>query len=310
MDPAVRERIQSVIDTNPVVLFMKGTRGAPQCGFSATVVQILDSLLPDYATVNVLADADIRQGIKEYSDWPTIPQLYVKGEFVGGCDIVKDLFAKGDLEATLGVPAAPVEVPSINLSASAAAAFQEALGGPDGQPSDEFVRLEITPSFEHGLSIGPRAQNDVEVQTTTLKLLLDRGSAKRANGVSIDFVDTPNGKAFKIDNPNEPPKVRSVSVSELKQRLDAGPLHLFDVRTPRERELASIEGARLLDREAQDLILSLPKHTPLYFHCHHGGRSQQAAQFFLQHGYTEVYNVEGGIDAWSRDVDSDVPRYS
>jgi monothiol glutaredoxin len=305
MDSALRERIQSVVDQNPVVLFMKGTRTAPQCGFSATVVQILDSVLPEYSTVNVLSDPDIRQGIKDFSDWPTVPQLYVKGEFVGGCDIVKDLHAKGELEQALGVVSTPVAPPKVTVSASAAAAFKEALS-----EADDFVRLEISPEFEHGLSIGPRASGDVEVPTESLLLLLDRGSARRANGLSIDFVDTPNGKAFKINNPNEPPKVRPLSVTELHTRMQAGTLELFDVRTPKERELAQIQGARLLDRAAQDHILGLPKSTPLYFHCHHGGRSEQAAQFFLQHGYSEVYNVEGGIDAWSRDVDPEVPRYS
>ena len=117
------------------------------------------------------------------------------------------------------------------------------------------------------------------------------------------------GSSFKITNPNEPAKVRALSVQQLKSKLDAGGIELFDVRTPRERELAQIEGARLLDRAAQDHIMSLPKDTPLYFHCHHGVRSQQAAEFFLNQGFNEVYNVEGGIDAWSREVDSDVPRY-
>ncbi len=95
------ERIQALIDQNEVVLFMKGTRYAPQCGFSAQVVQILDSLLPEYQTVDVLADPEIRQGIKEFSKWPTIPQLYVRGEFVGGCDIVTEMYQSGELQPQL-----------------------------------------------------------------------------------------------------------------------------------------------------------------------------------------------------------------
>ncbi len=93
-----RSRIASTIGSDRVVLFMKGNRSVPQCGFSATVVQILDSLVPEYATVDVLADPEVRQGIKEYSSWPTIPQLYVGGEFVGGCDIIREIFASGELE--------------------------------------------------------------------------------------------------------------------------------------------------------------------------------------------------------------------
>jgi monothiol glutaredoxin len=171
------------------------------------------------------------------------------------------------------------------------------------------VRLDVDPRFNHGLSIGGRQPKDVEVDAGGLTLLLDRGSAKRAEGVKIDYVETPGGPAFKIDNPNEPPKVKAISVQELKAALDAGPIELFDVRTERERETAKIEGSRLLDRDAQKAILELPKDTPLYFHCHHGPRSGQAAEFFLSHGFSNVSNVTGGIDAWSLEIDPTVPRY-
>jgi monothiol glutaredoxin len=93
--------IKSTVDENPVVLFMKGTAEQPMCGFSAMVVQILDHVGVDYATVNVLASDELRQGIKSFSNWPTIPQLYVKGEFVGGCDIVKEMFQAGELKPLL-----------------------------------------------------------------------------------------------------------------------------------------------------------------------------------------------------------------
>jgi monothiol glutaredoxin len=102
LDPATRDRIASIIDSDRVVLFMKGDRSRPQCGFSATVVQILDSLIDDYTTVDVLADPAVREGIKEYSNWPTIPQLYVGGEFLGGCDIVREMYQQGELQETLG----------------------------------------------------------------------------------------------------------------------------------------------------------------------------------------------------------------
>ncbi len=93
--------IDNEVKTNDVVLFMKGTPTFPQCGFSSQVVQILDYLGVDYKGVNVLENADIRQGIKDYSNWPTIPQLYVKGEFVGGCDIVREMFQAGELQPLL-----------------------------------------------------------------------------------------------------------------------------------------------------------------------------------------------------------------
>ncbi|MBX3430715.1 MAG: Grx4 family monothiol glutaredoxin [Hyphomonadaceae bacterium] len=95
------ESIRNAIATNDVVLFMKGTSDHPQCGFSQMVVRILDHVGVDYHDVNVLADDAIRQGIKDFSDWPTIPQLYVKGEFVGGCDIVREMFQTGELKTLL-----------------------------------------------------------------------------------------------------------------------------------------------------------------------------------------------------------------
>ena len=96
-----RKQLDEIIASDDIVLFMKGERRMPQCGFSAQVVRILDHLVPDYTTVDVLSDPEIRQGIKEFSSWPTIPQLYVKGEFVGGCDIITEMFQEGELEKKL-----------------------------------------------------------------------------------------------------------------------------------------------------------------------------------------------------------------
>lgn len=99
---ATQTRIDELVKSNPVVLFMKGSRTFPQCGFSARAVNVLDSLLGDYVTVNVLQEPEIRQGIKEYSSWPTIPQTYVKGEFIGGSDILMELDASGELRTLVG----------------------------------------------------------------------------------------------------------------------------------------------------------------------------------------------------------------
>ncbi len=93
----IQADIKAQVDANPVMLFMKGTPQFPQCGFSSVVVQILDHLGVDYQTANVLESDDLRNGIKVFSDWPTIPQLYVKGEFVGGCDIIREMFEQGEL---------------------------------------------------------------------------------------------------------------------------------------------------------------------------------------------------------------------
>ena len=102
----VNERIDALVNSNEVVLFMKGSALFPQCGFSSRAVAILDHLGATYETVDVLQDGEIRQGIKAYSDWPTIPQLYVKGEFVGGSDIMMEMFESGELQQLVGTPAA------------------------------------------------------------------------------------------------------------------------------------------------------------------------------------------------------------
>jgi len=102
------ERIEKVISEHPVVLFMKGTPQFPQCGFSSQVVQILDYLGAPVHGVNVLEDEEIRHGVKEFANWPTIPQLYVKGEFVGGCDIVREMFETGELQQVFEQKGVPV----------------------------------------------------------------------------------------------------------------------------------------------------------------------------------------------------------
>ena len=97
----IKEDIQNLISQNEICLFMKGTPESPQCGFSMAVSNILKHLNVKFKGINVLEDQNLRQGIKDFSDWPTIPQLYIKGEFVGGCDIVKDMFEKGELKKVL-----------------------------------------------------------------------------------------------------------------------------------------------------------------------------------------------------------------
>ena len=307
--PELKQRIENTIASDRVVLFMKGTRNFPQCGFSATVTQILSKLVPQYATVNVLTDPEIREGIKAFSEWPTIPQLYVDGKFVGGCDIVREMFQSGELHSLLGVEspsnaaAAPAQAPKISVTAAAKQAIVEAQGNEPGT-----LRLEISPDFDHALSIDEPTAGDFHVDAGGITVLVDRQSSARANGVAIDYESA--GGGFKIDNPNEAPKVRQLSATALKSMLDAGEkLELFDVRTPAERDLAKIAGARALDDDAVKHIETLDKDAPLVFHCHHGGRSQAAAERFLRQGFRRVYNLAGGIDAWSTSVDSSVPRY-
>jgi len=108
MDVTVHERIRQEVAGNPVVLYMKGTPVFPQCGFSAAVVQILSHLGVKFKGIDVLVDPGVRQGIKEFSNWPTIPQLYVKGEFIGGCDIIREMYETGELQQVLEQKGVPV----------------------------------------------------------------------------------------------------------------------------------------------------------------------------------------------------------
>jgi monothiol glutaredoxin len=307
LEPALRTRIEDLIASQRVVVFMKGVRGAPQCGFSATVCRILDGLIPEYATVNVLADPALREGIKQFSQWPTIPQLYVGGEFVGGCDIVQEMLADGSLYETLGVPKPVVAVPQLTITDAAADALRK-LSSRSAGP----LHLTIDAQFQHGLYFGPSEPGALALAVNGVALEIDPLSAPRANGLVLDAEARAEGPAFRIDNPNAPKSagVRQMSVGDLARRLAAGErFGLFDVRSVEERAVAHIEGARLLDGELAAQLEQLDKSTMLVFHCHHGGRSQRAAEHFAALGFTNVWNVAGGIDAWSLEIDPSVPRY-
>ena len=249
LDESVRQEINDTIQANEVVLFMKGNRRSPQCGFSATVVGILDSMLPEYHTVDVLSAPEIRDGIKTFSSWPTIPQLYVKGEFVGGCDIVQEMMGTGELYDALGLERVEVVPPNVVVTAPAAQALGQATAEHGGGGRE--LHLSVDATFQSHLSIAPRTPADVEAVITgsdaNLTILLDPMSAARAEGVTIDVTDTPNGQAFRVDNPNAP-RVQQVSVGQLKDWIDEGmAMELLDVRTPEERAIAAIPGAVLLN---------------------------------------------------------------
>jgi monothiol glutaredoxin len=304
MDAQLKQEIDSLLGSNRVVLFMKGTKNFPQCGFSATVVNVLkEAGVREFKDINILQRADLRDGMKEFASWPTFPQLYVGGEFVGGCDIVKELFASGELFDVLGTKAPEVKLPTIHVSAAAQKAIASAAEDDSGA-----LRIEISPQWEYALSIDEPGVGDVKVEAGGITVLLDRQSAARAEGLRIDFSEEGEG-GFKIENPNEPARVKQIDVRMLKGLLDKGGIELFDVRTPEERTKAKIEGAQHFDAAAQQKLAQLDKDTPIFFHCHHGGRSQQAAEHYLRQGFKQVHNVTGGIDAWSQQIDPTVPRY-
>ncbi len=199
--PEVRERISEIVAADRVVLFMKGNPDQPQCGFSARVVEVLGRLLPEYSSFDVLADPEIREGIKAFSDWPTIPQLYIDGEFQGGCDIVMEMYGNGELHQVLGLERPSGSEPAITIDDAAAQMLREAQSQQGGAP----LHLGIDARFRPSLGFGPPAGGEVALEIAGITMLLDPDSASRADGVSFDTVATPQGERLNIDIPGAPP---------------------------------------------------------------------------------------------------------
>ena len=276
LDPQTHSKITAVLEQHPIVLFMKGSRRMPRCGFSATVVGILDGLGVDYKDVDVLADPAVREGIKEFGNWPTIPQLYYKGSLVGGCDIVRELDQSGELAETLGVTLAPVTTPKVTISERAAAVIREAAAQAD---PGQAVRLTVLQGGRaHELVFDNQRASDIVAEAAGVKFLFDRASAKLADGISIEFVDGPEGGGFQIDNPNAPASVKPLSAAELAVKLKAGEaLRLYDVRTDQERAIAVARQLRSGQVQINDGAFNI--HAPF------GG-----------YEYDSAYVVQGFID--------------
>lgn len=194
LDDATRERIHRLVNDHPVVLFMKGERGAPRCGFSASVVGLLDQLVAEYQTFDVLSDPALREGIKEFSEWPTVPQLYVRGEFVGGCDIVNELFASGELHALLEAPAGSESPPRLALTPAAARVLSDGLAHAGGG----VLRLLIDARYQARIAIAPPDASDFRVVSEGVTLHVDPLSAARADEAQIDVEQTGRGVRLKV----------------------------------------------------------------------------------------------------------------
>ncbi|MDA0712983.1 MAG: Grx4 family monothiol glutaredoxin [bacterium] len=304
LNTELKNQIETIIASDKIILFMKGTKENPQCGFSATVVEILNQLVPEYTTVNVLADHDIREGIKEFSAWPTIPQLYAHKEFIGGCDIIKELYSNGEIFEALKIPKPSNKIPHINITPNAADAFLKALQ--DAGPEDK-LRLKVNINFGHDLSFSSKNANDLEIKSAGLSILIDPISAAKADGLTIDYASNKMGAGFEINNPNAPSVVKDMTVVELKQKLDNHEkFNFFDVRTQEEWDLSRIPGAKLFLELTEDEIAALDKNTPIVFQCRSGGRSARTAEQFNAKGFRNVYNLKGGILAYKKEIDDSI----
>ncbi|SEI63022.1 Grx4 family monothiol glutaredoxin [Frateuria terrea] len=305
LDPATRERIETLLKDHRVVLFMKGDRQQPMCGFSAAATNTLNELLPEYHTVNVLEDPEIREGIKVFGDWPTIPQLYVEGELVGGADIIRQMYASGELHALFGATPPDRTPPEITITDKAADAIRNGIANAQGLA----LHLEIGPDHSAGFQLAPAGDHDIVVAANGIEVHFDPGSAQRAKGIVIDWVSTVQGEGLSLKFPGAQ-EIKSLSVQELKARLAQGSVLLVDVRPAAGRsQAAPLAQARVLEDEGYDALAALPKDTAIAFICHHGNSSRGVAERFAAHGFTNVFNVEGGMDAWAREIDPTVPRY-
>ena len=305
LDPATRERIESLLKDHRVVLFMKGDRRQPMCGFSAAATNTLNELLPEYHTVNVLDDPEIREGIKVYGDWPTIPQLYVEGELVGGADIIRQMYASGELHSLFGATPPDRTPPEITITDKAAEAIRNGIASAQGLA----LHLEIGPDHSAGFQLAPAGDHDIVVTANGIEVHFDPGSAQRAKGIVIDWVSTVQGEGLSLKFPGAQ-EIGSLSVQELKARLAEGSVVLVDVRPAAGRaQAAPLAQARVLEDEGYDTLAALPKDTAIAFICHHGNSSRGVAERFAAHGFKNVFNVEGGMDAWAREIDPTVARY-
>jgi monothiol glutaredoxin len=302
---AVKGKIENLVHGNKVVLFMKGTRQQPMCGFSARTVAALDSVLPDYVTVNVLDDQDVREGIKAYGNWPTIPQLYIDGELVGGCDIVLNMLNSGELHQQLGLSAPDRTPPEVTITATAAEKILEAMQGHEGIA----LHFQVDANWDAQFNLAPPQGHEIASESNGIKILMDIATAQRARGAVIDWVSSVQGEGLAIDLPQAPPPVKQMTVQELAEELENGTLTLVDVRGEADRARASIEGALVLDRPTMEKLEAMPKDSGIAFLCHHGNSSMGAAEYFRKQGFTKISNVAGGIHAWSMEIDSSVPTY-
>jgi monothiol glutaredoxin len=294
-----------MLAANPVVLFMKGNPRAPQCGFSSKAISALDATGVPYMHVDVLSDGEIREGIKAYGDWPTIPQLYIGGELVGGSDIILQMAASGELHTALGVPAPDRTPPDIEITPAAAEMLRTAIAN----AGDGFaLQIEIDNAYNASLQLAQHDEAAIASESAGIRAQFDLASAQRARGLRIDWADDERGKGLVIDNPNAPPKVRAIMPADAAQRVNTGSLVIVDVRPADERAHAALSLPFAHFDDGAEEIEAMDKATPLAFLCHSGGRSGQAAEHFRALGFTEVYNISGGIDAWST-FDPSIPRY-
>ena len=296
MNEQIKNEIENLVNNNACVLFMKGNPKHPQCGFSSNTVNILQELVgEDFAFCNVLEDQNIREGIKEYGNWPTIPQLYINKELVGGNDIVTEMYNTGELQTMLGLPQPQREPAEIAITD---VARQNIMNGIKDIGS-HVLKLSIDSQFNTRFSIEEPKGYELISEIGDIKIYMDIGTAKRANGIEIDWVEDLQGAGLVINNPNQPKEINQLSKNDLIKGMEKGVYkHIYDVRSEQQFSVQSIAGSKRLDKENMQKIETLAKDTPLVFVCSVGNTSQGACDFYRKKGFTNVNNLVGGIANW------------
>ena len=298
MSDQTTQRIEQMLEENPVFLFMKGNPQTPMCGFSSNTVKILKDLIGDgFGSFNVLEDPEIREGIKTYGQWPTIPQLYVNKELIGGNDIISEMFNTGELHELFNLSQPDRTPPKITITDDALNHIKEGLK----DMGDHQLFLSVDDEFNTRFSLEMPKGYEVIADIGDLKVYMDIGTAKRSDGVEISWIDELQGSGLRIINPNEPPAVQNLSVAELQDWMatEVKDPYVFDVRSADKIAEGTVDNAIRLDKGAIESIEAMDKDTPLVFVCQVGQSSMSAAEFFRKKGYTKVFNLTGGYNAWS-----------
>jgi monothiol glutaredoxin len=256
---------------------------------------VKELLADDFAFCNVLEDTEIREGIKEYGNWPTIPQLYINKELVGGNDIVTEMFNTGELQTLLNLPQPSREPAKITISIEAAENIKKGMEN----IGSNVLMLSVDNQFNTRFSIEEPKGYELVSEASDIKIYMDVATAKRANGIEIDWVEDLQGAGLVIKNPNEPKAVNQITAQELKQGMQQGKYpHVYDVRSEQQFAVQSIPGSKRLDKQNMQEIEGLNKEEPLVFVCTVGNTSQGACDFYRKKGYTNVNNLVGGVNAW------------
>lgn len=304
----IRQRIEPLLRANRLVLFMNGTPDAPERFFSHKICHLLDGLGLEYAYFDVSSDSKLREDIKAYGGLHAIPQLYLDGELVGDGDVVERMAGSGELHAALGLAVPDRTPPTVHLTQAAAQFLRDVI---TSKGSSTVTDIVVDAQFRSLLRFQPRRKDGIVVEVEGVSLQFDLASARRADGLSIDWKDIERGPSLLISHPKAPtPKpVRWISPADADMRVRAGTLTIIDVRPREERALARLSVPFLYLDDGTHEIRNLSPDTPLAILCHRGDRSWHAAEHFIQLGHHDVYAIEGGIDAWAESVDVSVPRY-